>query len=411
MARLTRKTLKQFAGSAGAVALGVGEFGSAQAGSPAFSTDPTVIQSLAAWLGGWTNATLGASKFPCLEDMNAVDFVHSYMLAYQFQEGISEYDSGTTYYVDSIVKVPGTVKLYASLTNANQGNALPTPPASNANWQYLCDLANITPAAGGRTLLTGNTTFYISASGNDGNTGLTVGSPWLTRQHAWDTVKNTYDLAGFNVTFQLADGTYTDNFAPQGLMVGQFSPGQVAFNGNAGTPSNVLINVSGGAAWSAVSAMYQVQSSKFQNSGGNGIFSQINSIISMGAGMIVGACSGSKIRATTGSQVKVNNSYTDIGNAQQHYETDTAGSIIDVTGGITITESGTPVYSIAFAVATELAEIIFRNTPTSVPTFSGSATGAYYLASLNGVIQTQGSGGTYLPGNSAGSTATGGQYS
>ena len=43
-------------------------------------------------------------------------------------------------------------------------------------------------------------------------------------------------------------------------------------------------------------------------------------------------------------------------------------------------------------------------------TFVGSATGARYSVALNGVIQTTGAGASYLPGNSAGSSATGGQY-
>jgi hypothetical protein len=41
-------------------------------------------------------------------------------------------------------------------------------------------------------------------------------------------------------------------------------------------------------------------------------------------------------------------------------------------------------------------------------TFSGSATGKRYDVSTNAVIQTAGAGGNLLPGNSAGTTATGG---
>jgi HK97 family phage major capsid protein len=43
-------------------------------------------------------------------------------------------------------------------------------------------------------------------------------------------------------------------------------------------------------------------------------------------------------------------------------------------------------------------------------TFSGSATGTRYLANGNAVVFTNGGGASYLPGNAAGSTATGGQY-
>ena len=43
-------------------------------------------------------------------------------------------------------------------------------------------------------------------------------------------------------------------------------------------------------------------------------------------------------------------------------------------------------------------------------TFSGSATGKRFEATVNGVIYSSGAGASYLPGNAAGTTATGGQY-
>jgi hypothetical protein len=43
-------------------------------------------------------------------------------------------------------------------------------------------------------------------------------------------------------------------------------------------------------------------------------------------------------------------------------------------------------------------------------TFSGAATGARYFANMNSIIQTNGGGANFFPGDSAGSTATGGQY-
>jgi hypothetical protein len=43
-------------------------------------------------------------------------------------------------------------------------------------------------------------------------------------------------------------------------------------------------------------------------------------------------------------------------------------------------------------------------------TFSGSATGARHSVTGNGYLFTNGAGASYLPGNAAGSTASGGQY-
>ena len=70
----------------------------------------------------------------------------------------------------------------------------------------------------------------------------------------------------------------------------------------------------------------------------------------------------------------------------------------------TVTLSGTPAFATAFA-SNQNATVL-----CGAMTFSGSATGVRYSASLNGAINAAGGGANYLPGNAAGSTATGGQY-
>jgi hypothetical protein len=135
MARLTRQTLNVFAGSAS----NQGTFGSAQAGTPAVSASPTTVQSLSAWAIGWLDAVIGGQKLPPLEEFQGVQFVHSYMSAYMFQEGVPEYDAGTTYYQYSIVKNPGTFQLYGAVFNgANLGQSLSNP----TYWKLLIDLNN-----------------------------------------------------------------------------------------------------------------------------------------------------------------------------------------------------------------------------------------------------------------------------
>jgi hypothetical protein len=133
MARVTRKTQKIFALGAA----NNGQFGSAVAGTYVLSTDPAVLQNLAAWNSGWLSATVGAKFFPTLEEMQGIQYVQTYQLAYMFQEGIPEYDSGTTYYTNSVVKKAGTYQLYGSITNGNIGNAL----TDAANWVFLSDLS------------------------------------------------------------------------------------------------------------------------------------------------------------------------------------------------------------------------------------------------------------------------------
>ena len=126
MAKITRKFLKMF-GQTGATA-NFGQFGSAKAGAAATSKDVEALQALAAWLGGWQDATItNAYGFaPFQEDMNAVCYVLGYHLAYLQQEGVSEWNNDTTYYIGSIVKKTGTFELYGSLTDTNTSNALPS---------------------------------------------------------------------------------------------------------------------------------------------------------------------------------------------------------------------------------------------------------------------------------------------
>jgi hypothetical protein len=123
MAKITRKNMKMFCESASAASRGVAQFGSLAAASPAYSKDPDVIQSLAAWLNGWDAAVTGHNS-PAMEDMNAVQYVAAYMLSYLMQQGVAEYEAGTTYYAGSLCTYRNVVYMAIQETI---GNA-PTSP-------------------------------------------------------------------------------------------------------------------------------------------------------------------------------------------------------------------------------------------------------------------------------------------
>lgn len=133
MARLPRWTQKIFA----AAAANNGQFGSGQLGTKVVSDDLTVLQALPAWIQGWLAATIGANKFPPLEEFQSIHYVVTTQLAYLFQEGIPAYDAGTTYFEKSIVKRAGTYELYGSLVDDNLGNAL----TDGTKWVLLTDLS------------------------------------------------------------------------------------------------------------------------------------------------------------------------------------------------------------------------------------------------------------------------------
>ena len=96
-------------------------------------------------------------------------------------------------------------------------------------------------SSGGREVLTANRTYYVATTGSDSNDGLTVGNPFLTIQKALD-VAATIDLAGFAVTVDVADGTYTTS---QAITVPFILGGPLVIEGNTGTPANVVIDANG----------------------------------------------------------------------------------------------------------------------------------------------------------------------
>ena len=132
MAKLTRKTQKLFAKN-----VDKGVFGSFKDGTPTTTTDLDLIQSsdyLNGWIEGYKDNN--GDKQAAIEEQNALKYVNDYQNAYLLQEGIAEYDAGTEYHIDSMVKENGTGLIYKSLINTNIGQAL-----SNASkWRKLGNL-------------------------------------------------------------------------------------------------------------------------------------------------------------------------------------------------------------------------------------------------------------------------------
>lgn len=401
MARLSRVTQALF-GSTGLV--GTGGFGAAALGTTTTNTATSVtlatIMGAANWAAGWLGAVLGSSKFPAVEDMNAVHYTLSSQIAYILQQGIPEYDSGTTYYTNQICAKAGTYEIYGSKTNGNVGNAL----TSTTNWQFLIDLS--TQKFG----LAADRTFYVSTTGNDTTGDGSSGSPWATIQHAWDVIQKYYDLNGYTATIQLDDGTYTNNsLSALGPVDGNKGPSSVIINGNSGTPSNVIIDCTTASLNcfnASVGGAYTIANLKVQASGAGAycVVTNQGGSIQIGNGVIFGAANTAHTQANYGGFINFLSSYTISGNSNNHVFANLNG-VIFISPGITVTLTGTPAFAGAFAAANALGSV----SAVSV-TFSGSATGSRYTAAANGVINTNGGGATYLPGNSAGTTGTGGQY-
>jgi hypothetical protein len=244
----------------------------------------------------------------------------------------------------------------------------------------------------------------VSTTGNDSTGNGTSGLPWLTIQHAANYVADTIDLAGYNATIQLADGTYSAGLALTQPLVGGGAPNLV-INGNSTTPSNVLISTTGNCFQATgTGAGFTVQNLEMTSSTSHCLISQYGATIFGGAGLIFGAAtSGFHATSNSDGQISLTANYTIIGGALAHIYCQINASF-NLNAGITVTLTGTPNFSQAFVFA-QNGSILAQGV-----TYSGAATGVYYLVTLNGVINTNGGGPTYFPGSSAGSASTGGQY-
>ena len=259
------------------------------------------------------------------------------------------------------------------------------------------------PLTPGRECLTANRTYYVSPSGSDtANDGLSAGTPYQTISKAYGVIAGSLDLGGFTVTIQLADGTYTAGLAVSGPWTGG---GSVVLQGNAATPGNVVINSAGyfGVVVTApLPGTLTVQHLRLV-CGASGIHHGASGLLRF-SNIEFGACGAYHMETNApGAKIEASGSYTITGNAVIHWLANAQGLI--VVAGKTVTLSGTPAFSAAFAYATRLSQIQgYANT------FSGTATGTRYLVDGNSLIFTNGAGASAYPGNSAGSVSTGGQY-
>lgn len=281
------------------------------------------------------------------------------------------------------------------------GDVIPTDSPTNGRWIRI-----------GRDRLRANRTYYVRTDGNDNNTGLanTSGGAFLTIGKAV-SVAVSLDPSTFAITIQLGDGTYS--LGGSGLTLPSILNGaSITIQGNTSNAASVTITSTdaGGTikAFSAVGGWFLRWFTLTNTNNGHGIYNSRSNIGferlvfgSVGTGFhIINADGGSTGNAFNATYY----AYTISGGASGHIYNTGSGSIATCAVS-TITISGTPAFANAFCTTENNAYSNFFS-----PTFSGSATGKRYDVKANGVINTNGGGATFLPGNVSGTTATGGQY-
>ena len=292
--------------------------------------------------------------------------------------------------------VPIAADVYKALWQVDTGAVYILTGVSPIAWSEISGNAN-----GSREILTADRTYYVRTDGNDSNSGLTndAAGAFLTLQKASTVVECNLDLAGYNVTIQVADGVY-----PQGVTLPNYTGGgTVTFLGNPTTPSNVLINVTADNCFVLNNPrVWAVNGFKVQTTTSGRGFLIINGATLNYSNMDFGPCASVHLAIVTAKAIALTN-YTISGSASAHAIITNCGVLEAESKVVTIT--GTPAFSLAFAY--------MRSNSVYSPfgsTFAGAATGARYNISLSAAIFVNGASTSFLPGNSAGFIASGAVY-
>lgn len=249
-----------------------------------------------------------------------------------------------------------------------------------------------------REVLVAARTYYVRTDGSDSNNGLTnsASGAFLTLQKAWDVIL-TLDLAGYAVTVTIGAGTFAAGVAATTPALG----GAVTFNGAGAT--TIIQTTTAGCFTAQGDARFAISNLKMASTSGNLARALDGGVVTVGAGLTWGATSNAHMRADTGGSILATfgSAHTIDGGASFHIWA--LGGFVN-NGGIADTLSGTPAFT-AFASASFVGKV-----SSFGYSFSGAATGSRYSVSENSMINAFGGGASYFPGNSAGTTATGGIY-
>lgn len=219
-----------------------------------------------------------------------------------------------------------------------------------------------------RERLAADRTYYVRTDGSDSNTGLanTSGGAFLTIQKAINMIA-ALDIGTYNVTIQVADGTYTGTIAVVGPWLGS---GTVTLQGNNGTPSNVLISTGANIAC-VVSAggRLTIKDMKLQATGGGLFLLQATTKGNINFGNLdIGQCTSQQIRAQDNGAITCDSNYTISAGAANHWAA-TAGGVIRVQSK-TISVINSPRFSGAYASGSIGGIMIVNGNTFSYPTIT-----------------------------------------
>lgn len=256
-----------------------------------------------------------------------------------------------------------------------------------------------------RERLEASRNLYIRSDGADTNSGLydTSGGAVATTARAME-IAASYDTNGHDVVINDRRTTITEPcIFPQ-----SFGGGRIVYLGNTSSPGAHVVSITGGSAIRAENkyGRYSVQGFKLQTStSGSGIHATGKGVVLEFGNIDFGTCADHHINADRATLVRLND-YSITGQAACHIN---ALHSADVDNrNFTTTITGTLHFGTAFIRALRNSYVGMHGGTIDIS--GATVTGKRYDAQQGSVIFTNGGGASYLPGDTAGTEASGGVY-
>jgi len=250
--------------------------------------------------------------------------------------------------------------------------------------------------------------FYVSATGNNANDGLSPATAVRTIQQAATLSYWGYDFNNYNAIINIGPGTYTDPVFVQGMPLGC---GQLIFQGNPSNPASVVVNVPNGIAFSiSLGVFCTISGMTISASGSSNLF------VSQGYGIaanqawvnvdhiVMGSCQTSQWNSWNAGVITANGAPVTFSGSSGIGAGTNLGSQIWLVNSTVTFAPGTS-YTTGWAYAQGGATISLNNT-----SYTGSFTGTRFLASICGIIGVAGAGINVIPGTLPGITHPLGWY-
>lgn len=225
---LARKILDIFCNSGTS---DIGIFGSKYNGSSDVSTDPDDIQrgqggNNTNWAEGWSRAIV-TNQAPCLEDMNGVMYVLSYMTKYLYQNGLAEWDASEGYGLYAMTQYGGLLYMSIQVDPLYNNLNLNHNPSSSPTWWRPMVFTTTWVAGGsynvgdsvnrnGKTYRcvsshTANSIFEVDYYGGKWDDGASAGT--LVQAISWNQAGKPYgyfDVTGVDAGKEVSQATYSN---------------------------------------------------------------------------------------------------------------------------------------------------------------------------------------------------------